>query len=71
MTIINDIDQSLDVVTKRRLAEERGHETACYIIENKDRLESIPEDTPQTSTSQVLAWNSPTATRIPSTIKKS
>ena len=47
MTIINDIDQSLEVVTKRRLAEERGHETACYIIENKDRLESIPEDTLQ------------------------
>ncbi|MBR3480271.1 MAG: hypothetical protein IKH32_06185 [Prevotella sp.] len=48
MTIINDIDQSLEVVTKRRLAEERGHETACYIIENKDRLESIGEDTLQT-----------------------
>ena len=47
MTIISDIDQSLEVVTKRRLAEERGHETACYIIENKDRLESIPEDTLQ------------------------
>ena len=48
MTIINDIDQSLDVVKKRKDAEEKGHEAACYVIENKDRLESIGEDTLQT-----------------------
>lgn len=45
MTIINDIDRSLDVVRKRMAAEERGHGIACYVIENKDRLESIGEDT--------------------------
>ena len=45
MTIINDIDQSLEVVKKRKDAEEKGHEVACYVIENKDRLESISEDT--------------------------
>lgn len=45
MTIINDIDRSLDVVRKRIEAEERGHGIACYVIENKDRLESIGEDT--------------------------
>ena len=45
MTIINDIDQSLEVVKKRKAAEERGHEAASYVIENKDRLESIGEDT--------------------------
>ena len=45
MTIINDIDQSIEVVKKRKNAEEKGHETACYVIENIDRLESISEDT--------------------------
>ena len=45
MTIINDINQSLEVVKKRKDAEEKGHEVACYVIENKDRLESISEDT--------------------------
>lgn len=47
MTIINDIDQSLEVVRKRRDAEARGHEMSCYVIENIDRLESISEDTLQ------------------------
>ena len=45
MTIINDIDQSLEVIKKRKDAEEKGHEAACYVIENEDRLESIGEDT--------------------------
>ena len=45
MTIINDIDQSIAAVKKRKDAEEKGHETASYVIENKDRLESISEDT--------------------------
>ena len=45
MTIINDIDQSIEVVKKRKDAEEKGHEAACYVIENEDRLESIGEDT--------------------------
>jgi hypothetical protein len=47
MTIINDIDQSIDVVKKRMNAEEKGHEASCYVIENEDRLESIGEDTLQ------------------------
>ena len=47
MTIINDIDQSIDVVKKRMNAEEKGHEASCYLIENEDRLESIGEDTLQ------------------------
>jgi hypothetical protein len=45
MTIINDIDQSIEVVKKRKDAEEKGHEAACYVIENEDRLESIGVDT--------------------------
>ena len=45
MTIINDIDQSLEVVKKRKDAEEKGHEATCYVIENQDRLESIGVDT--------------------------
>ena len=45
MTIINDIDQSLEVVKKRKDAEEKGHEATCYVIENEGRLESIGEDT--------------------------
>lgn len=48
MTIINDIDQSIEVVKKRKDAEEKGHEAACYVIENIDRLESVGEDTLQT-----------------------
>ena len=47
MTVINDIDQSIDVVKKRKDAEEKGHEASCYVIENIDRLESIGEDTLQ------------------------
>ena len=47
MTIINDIDQSIEVVKKRKNAEEKGHEAACYVIENIDRLESVGEDTLQ------------------------
>ena len=47
MTIINDIDQSLEVIKKRKDAEEKGHEASCYLIENIDRLESIGEDTLQ------------------------
>lgn len=38
MTIINDIDQSLEIIKKRKDAEEKGHEAACYVIENEDRL---------------------------------
>jgi hypothetical protein len=45
MTIIDDIDQSLEVIKKRKDAEEKGHEASCYLIENMDRLESIGEDT--------------------------
>ncbi|MBP5338812.1 MAG: hypothetical protein J6Z14_05840 [Prevotella sp.] len=45
MTIINDIDQSIEVVKKRKDAEEKGHEAACYVIENEDRLDSIGVDT--------------------------
>jgi hypothetical protein len=45
MTIIHDIDQSFDVIRKRLDVEEKGHGVACYVIENKDRLESISEDT--------------------------
>ena len=45
MTVINDIDQSLEVIKKRKEAEEKGHEAACYVMENQDRLESIGEDT--------------------------
>jgi hypothetical protein len=45
MTIINDIDQSLEVVRKRLDAEEKGHGVSCYVMENKDRLDSIREDT--------------------------
>ena len=45
MTIINDIDQSIEVIKKRKDAEEKGHEATCYVIENEDRLESIGEDT--------------------------
>ena len=48
MTIINDIDESIEVVKKRKDAEEKGHEAACYVIENEDRLESVGEDTLQT-----------------------
>ena len=44
MTIIDDIDQSLEVIKKRKDAEEKGHEASCYLIENMDRLESIGED---------------------------
>ena len=40
MTIIHDIDQSFDVIRKRLDVEEKGHGVACYVIENKDRLES-------------------------------
>ncbi len=47
MTIIDDIDQSLEVIKKRKDAEEKGHEASCYLIENIDRLESIGEDTLQ------------------------
>ena len=47
MTIIDDIDQSLEVIKKRKDAEEKGHEASCYLIENMDRLESIGEDTLQ------------------------
>ena len=43
MTIIDDIDQSLEVIKKRKDAEEKGHEASCYLIENIDRLESIGE----------------------------
>jgi hypothetical protein len=45
MTIIHNIDQSFDVIRKRLDVEEKGHGVACYVIENKDRLESISEDT--------------------------
>ena len=45
MTIINDIDESIEVVKKRKDAEEKGHEATCYVIENQDRLESIGVDT--------------------------
>lgn len=45
MTIINDIDQSINIIRKRLEAEEKGHGVACYVIENKDRLDSIGEDT--------------------------
>ena len=45
MTIINDIDQSIEVVKKRKDAEVKGHEAALYVIENEDRLESVGEDT--------------------------
>lgn len=45
MTIINDIDQSIEVVKKRKDVEEKGFEATHYVIENQDRLESIGEDT--------------------------
>ena len=45
MTIIHDIDESLQVVRNRKEAEEKGHGISCYVIENKDRLESISLDT--------------------------
>ena len=45
MTIISDIDQSIEVIKKRKDAEEKGHEIACYVIENQDRLDNIGADT--------------------------
>lgn len=45
MTIIHDIDQSLEVIKKRRDAEGKGHAIACYVMENENRLDSIREDT--------------------------
>ena len=45
MTIINDIDQSIEVVKKRKDAEEKDHEASCYVIENIDRLDSVGVDT--------------------------
>ena len=45
MTIIDDIDQSLEIVKRRSFAEENGHAAACYVVENEYRLESIREDT--------------------------
>ena len=45
MTVINDIEQSLDVVKNRWLMEEEGREATNYLLANIDRLESISNDT--------------------------
>ena len=44
MTIVNDIDQSLNVVKKLLDNEERGHDVTSYLINNIDSLEKISDD---------------------------
>ena len=45
MTIINDIDQNLNMVKNYIETEENGRNITIYLMENIDRLDSIPQDT--------------------------
>ena len=45
MTIVNDIDESLNVINKYVEEEGRGHSITLYLMENIDRLDSISMDT--------------------------
>ncbi len=45
MTIINDIDQSLEVYKKRLELEDNGSRVANYLFQNIDNLERVSDDT--------------------------
>ena len=45
MTIINDINQSLNVIKKYIEEDENGRNISLYLMENMERLDSISEDT--------------------------
>ena len=44
MTIINDIDKSINVAKLRLDAEERGHDVSSYLMDHIDSLEAISDD---------------------------
>lgn len=45
MTIINDIDQSLNITKRLIELEEEGRTVSFHLLDNIDRLDSIPSDT--------------------------
>ncbi|MBP5561636.1 MAG: hypothetical protein J6X70_07560 [Muribaculaceae bacterium] len=45
LTIINDIDQSLNVIKRYIEEDENGRNITLYLMENMDRLDSVSEDT--------------------------
>lgn len=45
MTIVNDIDQSLDVIKKYIEEEEMGRDITLYLMDNINGLDSVSEDT--------------------------